>query len=154
MSGARQATKTTPSRMIQRDPIHPEFPFTEAEFAAALILLGCTADDAIRESAVAAAELPSTLEEERAMDAEGGRVSFWPRIHFVGSFGPVIHLAADILSSGTLLSEPARAAWLEEWELRLEAEEADRRIARLERLGPEWSARRSAFFRLLTAGTL
>lgn len=139
--------------MKRRKIIHPEFPFTEAEYAAAWILLGQTAQDAIRDSAVLAAELPTSLEATDAANAESG----WavkPSVHFVGSFAPAIHLAADICSGGTILSEPARAAWLEHWDVRLDPDEADRRVAQLVRLGPEWSSRRSVFYRLLTDGTL
>lgn len=141
--------------MTRREPIHPELPFTEAELAAAWIIVGVAAEEAIRLAAAAAVELPKSLDEADAGDAEDGESSIRPsRVHFTGSFSSALHLAADVCSGGTLLSETAREAWLERWDLRVDSDEAERRVAQLDRLGPEWSACRPVFYRLLTAGTL
>jgi hypothetical protein len=137
--------------IMERKVIHPEFPFTDEENAAAWILLGKVADDAIQDAAYVRAELnaePETSEED------SGWFSIGPRVQFVGDFGAAIHLAADIRAHGTLLSAPARHAWLSQWTLHLSDADAEGRLSQLDHLGPDWSAHRAAFRRLLTSGTL
>ena len=138
---------------MHREVIHPEFPFTEAEYAAAWILLGTPADEAIRDATQAKAEFAADLTDRGDLEGGSGWFSFGPRIEFVGTFGAAIHLAADIASGG-LLSAPARAAWLEQWTVRLSQDETERILEELDRLGVMWTAHRQDFRNLLTRGTL
>ena len=138
--------------------MHPDYPFTDDEHAAALILLGRPADEAIRDSALMRtelAELSENLSAESAgnLNAESGwTVS--PRVILFGQVRPAIRLAADIHADGTILSSTARDAWLAEWTTRLSDADAEQRLDQLERLNVSWSAHRASFYRLLTTGTL
>ena len=117
---------------MRRELIHPELPFTEEEYAAAWILLGTPADEAIRTSAQLKAEFAAEPEHEEIKE---GWSFTGPRVRFFGNFGPAIHLAADIASNGTVLSDTARDAWLEKWDVRLAHDEAERRVDELAQLG-------------------
>ena len=126
---------------MKRDLIHPGYPFTEEEHAAAWILLGQSAANALAQTRLMRAQM-------LAEDLDAGP------IQFEGGFGAVIHIVAHVLSDGSVVSDTARDAWLLEWTLLVEPAVADERLRELDRLGPRVRAYRPVFRRLLIEGSL
>jgi hypothetical protein len=134
-----------------RNVIHPEYPFTDDEHAAAWILLGMSAADARLSSSHMRAEL---ADQSQPQAPESGWFGYGQRVNMVGRIRPAIYLAADIHAGGGFLSDEAREAWLEDWTVRLPAAEANQVLNQLDLLGPTWSRKRDVFCRLLTKGEL
>jgi hypothetical protein len=138
-----------------REIIHPDYPFTVEEDAAAWICRGVPAQEALATAANMKAELSAIGEmvaAESKAASEGWSSS--PRVHLVGEFKALVHLVADIHSGGALLSAAAREKFIREWTTRLTPGEASSRLEQLDHLGDSWLVRRDAFHRLLTAGQL
>ncbi|HSK17860.1 MAG TPA: hypothetical protein VK912_01870 [Longimicrobiales bacterium] len=137
---------------MHRELIHPNLPFTEQEHAAAWILLGRDAHEALAETAALTDDIRAQSK-SRPDDKDTLAVADGPWFHFVGPFGAALHLAADIHTGGSLLDEHTRNGWLSQWTERVSGAEAEQRLAELARLGPTWAAHRDRFYQLLAHGS-
>ena len=133
--------------VIVRDIIHSDYPFTVEEDAAAWILLGRSAEDALATAANMKAELAANEEEA---GSEGWSSS--PRVYPVGEFKALVSLVADIHCGGALLTADTRKMLLKEWTTRVPPAEAVSRLDELVHLGKSWVEKREALGRLLTNG--
>lgn len=130
-----------------RDVVHPKFPYTEDEIAAAWILVGKVADEARPMAQGLNQDLASLFSAEEDEPQEGWSAE--PMIGFFEGFTPVLMLASDIHAGGTLLSEEARRSVQDSWTLRFSAAEADAVLDQLDLLGATWAQHRTAFRELL-----
>ena len=142
---------------MSRDIIHNEVPFTVEEVAAAWIVHGLSAEEAIRDARAMREGIRALYEQSTAPDQDVG--DGWVRstghagMSFIGGFDATLYLVADVHAEGGILSPQAREAWLEQSPAHLPHGKIEVVLNELCQLGSSWAEKRDPFRRLLDRGS-